>query len=213
MQVQAMVDMIEGSRRYGGRTVGERKAERRQRFLDAAIQLFAERGYASCSLADVCAAARLSKRQFYEEFGTREDVLAAAYDLIQDEAAQAVVDSLAALAVPGDPALALRAGLVAYLESIGGEPHRAKIIFVETVGVSDRMERRRRLRGRSWAEQIHGLIGIRPRGGDTQIAAALLIGAVNGIAHAWIQSEFRLPVTDLVEVATEVAVAIMGEAN
>ena len=90
--------MTTADRRYGGRTVVARKAERRQRFLEAATQIFAERGYATCSLAEVCAAAGLSKRQFYEEFDTREDVLAAAYDRIHDEAAVAVMTAVASTA-------------------------------------------------------------------------------------------------------------------
>ncbi|MFI6365740.1 TetR family transcriptional regulator [Nocardia sp. NPDC050630] len=41
------------------------------------MHIFAERGYADCSLADVCATAGLSKRQFSEEFQTREGALIA----------------------------------------------------------------------------------------------------------------------------------------
>src|SRR5690348_14472305 len=115
-------------RQYGGRAVTERRAERRQRFIVAATKVFAERGYANCSLADVCAAAALSKRQFYEEFQTREDVLIAAYDRVQDEAAAAVVRTLGTLS-PADPAQAMAVVLSAYLDSITSDPYRAKLAF------------------------------------------------------------------------------------
>ncbi len=199
-------------RRYGGRTVVARKAERRQRFLDAATRLFAERGYLACSLADVCAAAGLSKRQFYEEFETREDVLIAAYDRIQDDAAASVARSLATLTVPTDPVVAMRTGLTAYLESIGSDPYRAKIAFVEVVGVSEHIEQQRRLRRHSWAAQIQGsleAIGVRLRGDDTQLTAALLTGAVNGIAHEWMLRETKPPLSDLVDLLTGVAMALV----
>ncbi|MEV0297643.1 TetR family transcriptional regulator [Nocardia sp. NPDC050710] len=60
------------------------------RFIETAILVFAELGYANCSLTDLCAAAGLSRPQFYEEFQNREDVLIAAYGHIQDATATAV---------------------------------------------------------------------------------------------------------------------------
>ncbi|NUS17521.1 MAG: helix-turn-helix transcriptional regulator, partial [Streptomyces sp.] len=64
--------------RYGGKTAEERQAERRRRFLDAALQLFGDTpGYRNTTVAALSEAAGLSTRQFYEEFRTLEDVLAA----------------------------------------------------------------------------------------------------------------------------------------
>ncbi|MBF6252444.1 TetR/AcrR family transcriptional regulator [Nocardia farcinica] len=206
-------------RQYGGRAVAERKAERRLRFLDAATRLFAERGYTDCSLADVCAAAGLSKRQFYEEFETREDVLAAAYDRIQDEAADAVVGALAGVGRGRDPNIAdphtaLTAVLTAYLESIGADPFRAKLAFIEVVGVSERMERHRRQRRHAWARLLESAVAPRivPGGrvrGRSGLAAAALIGAINGLTHEWLLSDPRPPVDDLVALLVPVAVSLI----
>ncbi|WP_278260983.1 TetR/AcrR family transcriptional regulator [Nocardia sp. AG03] len=204
--------MTTADRRYGGRTVVARKAERRQRFLEAATRIFAERGYATCSLAEVCAAAGLSKRQFYEEFETREDVLLAAYDRIQDDAATAVATSLVALTKPTDPETALRAGFAAYLESLGSDPYRAQVALIEVVGVSDRMEDRRRARRHAWAALIDTAlegIGVRLRGGDAQLTTALITGAVNGMAHEWLLRESRPPVGELVELLTGAALSLI----
>ncbi|EPJ39818.1 hypothetical protein STAFG_3128 [Streptomyces afghaniensis 772] len=64
--------------RYGGKTAEERQAERRRRFLDAALQLFGDTpGFRATTVAALSEAAGLSTRQFYEEFRTLEDVLAA----------------------------------------------------------------------------------------------------------------------------------------
>ncbi len=60
--------------RYGGRTAAERQAERRSRFLDAALQLFGDSpGFRSTTIAALSEAAGLSTRQFYEEFRTLEE--------------------------------------------------------------------------------------------------------------------------------------------
>ncbi|WP_040732410.1 TetR/AcrR family transcriptional regulator [Nocardia tenerifensis] len=201
-------------RQYGGRAVAERKAERRQRFLDAATRIFAERGYANCSLADVCAAASLSKRQFYEEFQTREDVLVAAYDRIQDDAAAALLAALTDL----DPRLDLTAAMTvmvsAYLGSIGSDPHRAKVAFIEVVGVSERMERHRRERRRAWGELLATTLvprvapDARIRGGNGWGASAL-IGAINGLAHEWVLADPRPTVGELVELLVPIALSLL----
>ncbi|MGY0502371.1 TetR/AcrR family transcriptional regulator [Nocardia sp. FBN12] len=202
--------MTTADRRYGGRTVVARKAERRLRFLEAATRIFAERGYATCSLAEVCAAAGLSKRQFYEEFETREDVLLAAYDRIQDDAAAAVGTALVALGST-DPQLALRAGFGAYLESLGSDPYRAQVALIEVVGVSDRMENHRRTRRHAWSALIEGAlsqVGVRLRG-DAELTTALITGAVTGVAHEWLLRETRPPVDELVDLLTGAALALV----
>ncbi|MET7767088.1 TetR/AcrR family transcriptional regulator [Nocardia sp. NPDC005366] len=201
-------------RQYGGRAVAERKAERRLRFLEAATRLFAERGYTDCSLADVCAAAGLSKRQFYEEFETREDVLVAAYDRIQDAAAAAVVDGLRDLDPRMDIHTAMHAIITAYVGSIGADPYRAKVAFIEVVGVSERMERHRRERRHAWAAVLESTVvpivvpGGRVRGAPG-MASSALIGAINGLTQEWLLADPRPPVDALVELLVPVAVALI----
>ncbi|MFC8041980.1 TetR/AcrR family transcriptional regulator [Nocardia sp. NPDC057353] len=206
--------MTTTGRQYGGRAISERKQERRARFVAAATRLFAERGYPHCSLADVCAAAGLSKRQFYEEFETREDVLVAAYDRIQDEAAAAVGTALSRLGPARDPRAGLTTAFSAYLGSIDADPYRAKVAFLEVVGVSERMERHRRERRHGWSLLIEMAVGpIAGPGahvrGEPTLAAGALIGAVNGVAHEWLLMEPRPPVAELVDLLVPVALAMM----
>ena len=86
--------LLKTDRNYGGRSVAARKAERRSLFLNAALSVFADQGYAGSSVADICASASLARRQFYDEFGSREDLLLALYDQIQLDARIAMVDAL-----------------------------------------------------------------------------------------------------------------------
>lgn len=206
--------MTIAQRQYGGRAVAERKAERRLRFLVAATRVFAERGYANCSLADVCAAAALSKRQFYEEFSTREDLLVAAYDRVQDEAATAVTKALTTLDESADVRTAIAVLLGAYLESMNSDPYRANLAYIQVVGVSDRMEQHRRARRRSWARLLE--LSLAPMAGPTarirgtgELGASVLMGAVNGLAHEWLMTDPRPPVGELVELLVPVALSLI----
>ncbi|KDF00215.1 hypothetical protein Y900_015020 [Mycolicibacterium aromaticivorans JS19b1 = JCM 16368] len=75
------VMVVEG-RTYGGLSSLQRSQERRARLLDAARDLIAEMGIAPLTVDLVCQRARLSKRYFYAEFSTKDDLLdACAEDL------------------------------------------------------------------------------------------------------------------------------------
>jgi AcrR family transcriptional regulator len=60
---------------YGGRSRQERAADRRERLLASALDLFGTREYDDVTVADVCAGARVSKRYFYQHFADREDLV------------------------------------------------------------------------------------------------------------------------------------------
>lgn len=79
-----------GGRRYGGRTAEERRQARRDALLDAAYELFGTEGYRNVTIERVCSQARLTARNFYEEFGGREALLLAIYDRTIGRSVEAV---------------------------------------------------------------------------------------------------------------------------
>ena len=176
--------------RYGGRSAAERRAERRRRFLDAGLELFGRGpGYRATTVAGLSEAAGLSTRQFYEEFGSLEDLLADLHLEVNDTAEQAVVDALPDAA--GLPLAERTARLFrAYAASITADRARIRIAFVEVVGVSPRMDRQRLARRARWIEFIcaeaaaaagRGEIADR----DYRIAAAAFTGSITGLLHDW----------------------------
>ncbi|GHH64265.1 TetR/AcrR family transcriptional regulator [Streptomyces umbrinus] len=176
--------------RYGGKTAEERKSERRRRFLDAGLQLFGDApGYRATTVSALSEAAGLSTRQFYEEFRTLEDVLAALHLQVNDWAEEA---ALAGLAEADGAPIEERATAAfrAYAANVTGDPRRLRITFVEIIGVSPRLERQRLARRSRWVDFVCAeatAAAVRgeavPR--DYRIAAAAFIGSVNGLLHDW----------------------------
>lgn len=176
--------------RYGGKTAQERQAERRRRFLDAALQLFGDApGYRATTVAALSEAAGLSTRQFYEEFRTLEDVLAELHLEVNDWATGAV---LAAVADADHLPLAERAAAIfrAYAANVTSDPRRVRITFVEIIGVSARLEEQRLARRALWVDLVcaeanravaRGEAALR----DYRLAATGFIGSVNGLLHDW----------------------------
>ncbi|MER7720963.1 helix-turn-helix domain-containing protein [Streptomyces flaveolus] len=174
--------------RYGGKSAAQRQAERRSRFLDAALRLFGDTpGYRATTVAALSEAAGLSTRQFYEEFRTLEDVLAALHLQVNAWAEEAV---RAAAAQARDLPLAERAAALfrAYAANVTADPRRIRITFVEIIGVSPRLEEQRLSRRARWIDLICAEAGAAAARGeaarrDYRIAATAFIGSVNGLLH------------------------------
>lgn len=204
------MDSVDGAvRTYGGRSVDDRRAERRTRFLAAALDVFSEKGYAASSVADLCRAAGLARRQFYDEFASREDALIALYDSIQSDA-KAATSAALAHTESTDPHELAAVAMAAYVESIGSDARRARVSFVDSVGVSPRIEQHRLDERAVWREffesTIRGAVGedYVPPGGYA-MASTAFIGALIALVQQWSTADPRPPITDL----TDVMVAVL----
>ncbi|MGW5455261.1 TetR/AcrR family transcriptional regulator [Nocardia sp. NPDC003979] len=203
---------------YTGTSVAERQVERRALFIEAGLTVFAEKSYANSSLTDVCAAAGLSRRQFYEQFAGREELLVAVYDTVQGRARDAVLAALAAVGTD-DLRTLIEAALRAYTTAITDDIRAAKVAFVEIVGVSASVEEHRARVRDQWGEVVATVAtvaaardGVRTPPGGWRMAMAAFIGAVNGAVHQWSLDDPRPPVDDLVDVFTTLLNALTSPA-
>lgn len=200
---------------YTGTSVAERQVERRALFIEAGLTVFAEKSYANSSLTDVCAAAGLSRRQFYEQFAGREELLVAVYDVVQGRAREAVIAALAAVGTDDLRSL-IEAALRAYTTAITDDIRAAKVAFVEIVGVSPSVEEHRARVRDQWGEVVATVAaardGVRTPPGGWRMAMAAFIGAVNGAVHQWSLDDPRPPVDDLVDVFTTLLNALTSPA-
>lgn len=143
-------------RRYAGKTHEQRRAERRERLLDAGLELFGTAGYAHTTIEALCAHARLNPRYFYEEFETREDLLGAVYDRHIQAVTEAVAHAIQR--TPPEPLERLQVGLGAFLDGVLADERGARVNYFEIVGVSPALEKRRRDVLRAYADMIAGQI-------------------------------------------------------
>lgn len=137
------MDATTPGRRYGGVSAEERRRERRERLLEAGLDLLGTRGYAQTTVSDVLDRAGLTSRYFYEHFENREALLVAVYDEVIARGYGASADAL--VRHDADPlAVSIPAQLDAFYEVVVDDPRLARVIFVEAVGVSPTMEAHRR---------------------------------------------------------------------
>ncbi len=81
-------------------TQERRRAQTRQYLLQAAAQVFAERGFHGASLDEVAAAAGFTKGAVYSNFKNKEDLFLALLESLQEQEMDALHATLEASDVP-----------------------------------------------------------------------------------------------------------------
>lgn len=200
-------------RSYGGLTSEERNAQRRARLLAAATDIIGTRGYAATTIPNLCSASKVSTRNFYELYGTKEDLFVDLYDGITADSYTRVTASLEATA--GAPlADRIPVALMAYLDPMLKDPRVARIAFVEIMGASQRIETLRlnyretliEIVGGQGAEAVEaGEISER----DWRFASLALIGAVTAIVYDWALHRNRPSRQELEAQLTQLAVTLL----
>jgi len=204
-------------RLYRGQSAVERQEERRQRLIEAGLDLFARRGYLNTSIEEICATAAISTRNFYELVDGREGLLVLLHDIAMRRAQDAVLDALAT-APQDDVVQRVRTALGAFVGAMTADPRWARIAYVEVVGISATVERRRH----TWMNRFATLIaaeadaiaarGLAPRR-DHELTAVALVGALDRLIVHWqATARRRPPARLLVEELTRLFVAALSAA-
>ena len=115
-------------------------ASQRERMLDAIASAIAGKGYAGATVADVVAAAGVSRKTFYEHFRTKEDCFLAAFDRGVERLLAAIVS-----AEPDEPGwlARMRARVRAYLGTLAANPDFARAFLIEVFAAGPRALERR----------------------------------------------------------------------
>ncbi|MEU7765896.1 TetR/AcrR family transcriptional regulator [Nocardia sp. NPDC049190] len=201
-------------RMYAGQPVEDRQRQRRARFLESGLTVFARDGYANSSVGAICKDAGLSSRQFYEEFTGRESLLLELYEHIDRESRDAVTKALASKSDASALDI-VDAGVRAYVESIGSDPRKARVALVEVVGAGPKVEKFRLELRRVWGSllasaaedaALHGEIPT----GDYEMRVLAIIGAVNYVVDAWSVADPRPPLDDVIRVLSKVIIGAVG---
>jgi AcrR family transcriptional regulator len=113
----------------------------RERLLDAAVNVVAEKGYGATTVADLTKEAGVSRTTFYELFEDKEACFLAAYDTAADVLARRISAAFETQEAWPDR---VRAGLIVLLESLAIEPQVARLALVDVGSAGPRAQRRYR---------------------------------------------------------------------
>ncbi len=162
-------------------------------------------------------AAGVTARHFYEEFGSREDLLLTVFDETVEATMAEIGSTLHASSLdPTELEGRVRSALDALLRAFLSDPRRARVVCIESVGVSPRMEARRREVLRGFAavlEREAGRLvseGI-ARTGHATLTSRALVGGVNELIVDWVLTapDHRPSIGQLVDVTTQLFMAVI----
>ncbi len=189
-------------RTYRGLHEDKRREERRERLIATGLELFATRGYTRTPIEYICEVSHVTTRHFYELFSSKEELLRAVLERVMDGARKAVAEALSTWIE--DPVERARAGLSAFVHSYLDDPRHVRIVLVETVGVSEEMERYRRELLQEFAGVIEAEVRELMRKGvvaerDRSMGSLAMAGAVNELLIDWAYSEDPPPVQRVID--------------
>jgi AcrR family transcriptional regulator len=169
-------------------TARERKDEQREKLLEAATEVFAQRGYAGATVEAVIKKTGMSRRTFYEHFDDLRDLL----NRVHDRAAALAFEFITAqTAEVKDPLARIRVGLEAFLGAIATRGDVARIVFREVRSAGPEWESRRELETTRYAATMMEAVaeahakGTLSRAPD-EVTCYALATAVEGIAMRYL---------------------------
>ncbi|WP_020520816.1 TetR/AcrR family transcriptional regulator [Catelliglobosispora koreensis] len=176
-------------RSYAGRSAEERRTERREKLIEAALELFGTEGYAATSIEKLCATAGVSTRNFYQEFSGREDLLLAVHGQITERAVAGIAELLSSLE-NAPLAVRISKAVTEYVRLTAGDPRVARVAYVELVGVSQTVEEHRLSWRAKWSALMEAEAARAASRGeavtrDFHLSTVAIMGAVNELVYHW----------------------------
>lgn len=194
------------SRSYGGVGAQERRLQRRQKLVEAGLQVLGTRGLPHTTMRDLCVEARLTDRYFYESFRRVEDVFQAVHVELTTELVARL--SAAMLSIPMTLEAMAEAGLRAFFSYLQEDPRRARILLIDAL--SQRFSTARKAEGAfnafdetAYVELLRLLYGVMyPAAADldldVELLAKTLIGMTAYSGAAWAHDGFDKSLDDMV---------------
>jgi AcrR family transcriptional regulator len=154
----------------------------RARILAALVDVSAERGAASVTVAHVVARAGVSRRTFYELFEDREACFLAAFDDAVARGSRCVLDAY-------DPSATwparMRAAVVALLAFLDSDPQAARLLIVDSLGAGARvLERHRRALASIVAAVDEGRSQAKGAADPPPLTAEGVVGGILSVLHS-----------------------------
>ena len=191
------------------------KPATRDKILQAALEVFAEKGYHRALVDDIVRASHTSKGAVYHHFPNKEALFLALVDEFSARLAEAVAASIAGA---HGGLCKVQAALTAGLETFARHRDLARILLLESVSLGPAYQSKRlEVHGR-FASLIQAYLDDAVAEGsipplDTRVATLAWLGAVNEVVIQWLYSGRPDLMTEAVPALTPLLLRSIGAAQ
>jgi AcrR family transcriptional regulator len=175
----------------------EQGEERKQQLLEAAEQLFTERGYGATRISDICAAAGVAKGLFYWYFPTKETLFA---ELVRTMRLRLRRAQAAAMDADADPVTRIRQGAEASVRFMA--EHQPYFALLDVERTDDSLATVLKEGSDVYAIDVRRLVQDAQTAGlvpdtDPAFYAVGVMGAVSSFSHAHRMGRLTMPIDEL----------------
>lgn len=162
--------------------------ETRNRILEAAVQVFASKGYHDTKVDDIVNQSQTSKGAFYFYFPSKQDIFLALVDSFADLLESRLRERLSK---ETSGTARVEAALRVCLETFGQYRALAKIALVQATGLGAAFEQKRQAVNQRFIAIVRENLEAAVADGsipplDTEVAACAWVGALNEIVLRWV---------------------------
>jgi AcrR family transcriptional regulator len=171
------------------------RSQRRAQLLDAAKDVFVERGYHAAAMDEIAIRAGVSKPVLYQHFPGKLDLYLALLDQSIDSFVESVLVSLDST---HDNKRRVAAAMETFFDFVGGEGDTFRLLFENDLTSADAVRGRLDSLTRRCAEAISPVIaedtGLSQE--EAELLAAGMVGMAQVSARFWLASDGSLPLRD-----------------
>lgn len=166
-----------------------RREDKRRRIIDAAVEVFAEKGFFGAKVSEIAKRADVADGTIYLYFKSKDDLLISLFEEKMGEIIERLTEILEPL---DDPEEKMREYIVAHLELVAQQPHLMQVLTVE-LRQSARFIKEYRPQGFKRYLSIIGAIleegqakGVFRKDLEPAVFRRALFGAVDEISLEWV---------------------------
>lgn len=201
-------------RQFKGLSLAERKQARREKLIEAGIEVYGTHGFFSVTVKDICNEAKLTERYFYESFKKSDQLFQTIFLKLIDELQQNVMQAI--MQASSSHEKMVDAGLTALLTTLKDNPRMARIIYIDAMLVQELHNqatiRETMLR---FDRMIHAFVmlmmpNIPHSEREISWVSTGLNGYVTQIAIRWVMSGFKQSLEDVLASCRVVFVTLLA---
>lgn len=188
-------------RTYRGESHAARAKERREKLIEAALDVIGTEGFKAATVRKVCGKAGLTERYYYEAFGNAQGMLKLVYDQQINKLSSTIYSAISS--VEQTPTAMAEAALTSLFGSVKKDPRMARVIYIEVVGVNEELDNIYRQGQRRFDELLVKISRqLYPAENatdlDEMLIASGLVGAITQISRDWVLAGYDRSITSLV---------------
>lgn len=202
-------------RSFRGLSLEERQNERREKLIEAGLQIYGTQGFFSVTVRDICNEAKLTERYFYESFKRSEELFKTIYLRLIEQLQQTILAAVMQSQGEVNPRKMIEAGLQAFFHTLRNDPRMARILFIDAILVHE-------IQGNTIYEAIARfdrmttafILLMFPKEPRTHSEISLIATGLSGyvihIATRWVIGGFKEPLDNVLSACRIAYLSLMG---